>query len=103
MIRRPPRSTQSRSSAASDVYKRQIIIVIQKILQQSSCLLFKMMAMNGRLKRGARRNKNTSKCRWVDRRNETPCLGQNDNSSVHQNLYAIAQRRISFLTSSISV
>src|SRR5450756_3175193 len=26
MIRRPPRSTQSRSSAASDVYKRQIQI-----------------------------------------------------------------------------
>src|SRR5450756_1455936 len=26
MIRRPPRSTQSRSSAASDVYKRQHII-----------------------------------------------------------------------------
>src|SRR5450756_1604240 len=26
MIRRPPRSTQSRSSAASDVYKRQIIV-----------------------------------------------------------------------------
>src|SRR5665213_2446822 len=25
MIRRPPRSTQSRSSAASDVYKRQLI------------------------------------------------------------------------------
>src|SRR5450756_626834 len=25
MIRRPPRSTQSRSSAASDVYKRQIL------------------------------------------------------------------------------
>src|SRR5450756_166140 len=25
MIRRPPRSTQSRSSAASDVYKRQVI------------------------------------------------------------------------------
>ena len=24
MIRRPPRSTQSRSSAASDVYKRQL-------------------------------------------------------------------------------
>ena len=24
MIRRPPRSTQSRSSAASDVYKRQV-------------------------------------------------------------------------------
>src|SRR5450756_3141635 len=26
MIRRPPRSTQSRSSAASDVYKRQIVL-----------------------------------------------------------------------------
>ena len=26
MIRRPPRSTQSRSSAASDVYKRQLIL-----------------------------------------------------------------------------
>ena len=28
MIRRPPRSTQSRSSAASDVYKRQLVIVV---------------------------------------------------------------------------
>src|SRR5450756_295896 len=28
MIRRPPRSTQSRSSAASDVYKRQDIVSI---------------------------------------------------------------------------
>src|SRR5450756_3065398 len=27
MIRRPPRSTQSRSSAASDVYKRQILFL----------------------------------------------------------------------------
>src|SRR5450756_3048966 len=27
MIRRPPRSTQSRSSAASDVYKRQLVEV----------------------------------------------------------------------------
>src|SRR5450756_3240857 len=27
MIRRPPRSTQSRSSAASDVYKRQIKVI----------------------------------------------------------------------------
>ena len=25
MIRRPPRATQSRSSAASDVYKRQVV------------------------------------------------------------------------------
>ena len=29
MIRRPPRSTQSRSSAASDVYKRQVYGVIK--------------------------------------------------------------------------
>ena len=28
MIRRPPRSTQSRSSAASDVYKRQVFVLI---------------------------------------------------------------------------
>ena len=30
MIRRPPRSTQSRSSAASDVYKRQVNITVFK-------------------------------------------------------------------------
>src|SRR5450756_2883055 len=29
MIRRPPRSTQSRSSAASDVYKRQVVLAIR--------------------------------------------------------------------------
>ena len=29
MIRRPPRSTQSRSSAASDVYKRQVLLVTE--------------------------------------------------------------------------
>src|SRR5450756_3204227 len=37
MIRRPPRSTQSRSSAASDVYKRQVVyrgprdLVVQEV------------------------------------------------------------------------
>ena len=31
MIRRPPRSTQSRSSAASDVYKRQVHISPKKL------------------------------------------------------------------------
>eukprot|EP00826_Nyctotherus_ovalis_P045712 TRINITY_DN5087_c0_g2_i1.p1 TRINITY_DN5087_c0_g2~~TRINITY_DN5087_c0_g2_i1.p1 ORF type:complete len:151 (+),score=63.29 TRINITY_DN5087_c0_g2_i1:28-453(+) len=30
MIRRPPRSTQSRSSAASDVYKRQVMLEAMK-------------------------------------------------------------------------
>src|SRR5450756_1421505 len=34
MIRRPPRSTQSRSSAASDVYKRQIRFTV--MLRQQS-------------------------------------------------------------------
>ena len=33
MIRRPPRSTQSRSSAASDVYKRQAIALAVKFLK----------------------------------------------------------------------
>ena len=32
MIRRPPRSTQSRSSAASDVYKRQTYITVERIM-----------------------------------------------------------------------
>ena len=32
MIRRPPRSTQSRSSAASDVYKRQMLNEAHKAL-----------------------------------------------------------------------
>ena len=31
MIRRPPRSTQSRSSAASDVYKRQVLSEVQRL------------------------------------------------------------------------
>src|SRR5450756_2551559 len=43
MIRRPPRSTQSRSSAASDVYKRQIFLsltlsVVTTILVVSTIL-----------------------------------------------------------------
>src|SRR5680860_1916342 len=40
MIRRPPRSTQSRSSAASDVYKRQIDTVASQqvyVLGNSAC------------------------------------------------------------------
>src|SRR5450756_1381344 len=32
MIRRPPRSTQSRSSAASDVYKRQPVYAFDRIV-----------------------------------------------------------------------
>src|SRR5450756_3016942 len=31
MIRRPPRSTQSRSSAASDVYKRQLVKIFEEV------------------------------------------------------------------------
>src|SRR5665213_4570632 len=34
MIRRPPRSTQSRSSAASDVYKRQILGEAAKLSEE---------------------------------------------------------------------
>src|SRR5450756_3015860 len=34
MIRRPPRSTQSRSSAASDVYKRQLVTVRNHVITE---------------------------------------------------------------------
>src|SRR5450756_3217950 len=34
MIRRPPRSTQSRSSAASDVYKRQVHLLAEQQLER---------------------------------------------------------------------
>ena len=36
MIRRPPRSTQSRSSAASDVYKRQVLAFVPYIMSARS-------------------------------------------------------------------
>src|SRR5450756_2484528 len=36
MIRRPPRSTQSRSSAASDVYKRQVQDATYRISQAAA-------------------------------------------------------------------
>src|SRR5450756_1238423 len=54
MIRRPPRSTQSRSSAASDVYKRQGLpcraspllsisgMVMEKAVEEISCFLWIM-------------------------------------------------------------
>src|SRR5450756_589311 len=34
MIRRPPRSTQGRSSAASDVYKRQLLDLLDRTVQR---------------------------------------------------------------------
>ena len=33
MIRRPPRSTRKESSAASDVYKRQVIVPVKEFLK----------------------------------------------------------------------
>src|SRR5450756_3119942 len=47
MIRRPPRSTQSRSSAASDVYKRQLIVLGQapKLAQPSEGSFYYPTAM----------------------------------------------------------
>ncbi|WP_460413976.1 hypothetical protein, partial [Staphylococcus aureus] len=35
MIRRPPRSTQGVSSAASDVYKRQVMPLAAKVLKKA--------------------------------------------------------------------
>src|SRR5450756_3014466 len=37
MIRRPPRSTQSRSSAASDVYKRQCLARGARVAEREVC------------------------------------------------------------------
>eukprot|EP00657_Telonema_sp_P-1_P006757 TRINITY_DN26173_c0_g1_i1.p1 TRINITY_DN26173_c0_g1~~TRINITY_DN26173_c0_g1_i1.p1 ORF type:complete len:124 (-),score=61.25 TRINITY_DN26173_c0_g1_i1:25-396(-) len=43
MIRRPPRSTQSRSSAASDVYKRQAVRCVERL----DCLAMELLAALG--------------------------------------------------------
>ena len=44
MIRRPPRSTQGVSSAASDVYKRQIVIIKDLLFEQISTLITSVLA-----------------------------------------------------------
>src|SRR5450756_2836604 len=57
MIRRPPRSTQSRSSAASDVYKRQVLATVRRGLALSPemtrggvvTVLLAVVAAGGRL------------------------------------------------------
>src|SRR5450756_1450445 len=41
MIRRPPRSTQSRSSAASDVYKRQVFTILINNIVNGAFVIFK--------------------------------------------------------------
>src|SRR5665809_96482 len=46
MIRRPPRSTQSRSSAASDVYKRQVLLLLEQLV--GARRLFERKAMGGK-------------------------------------------------------
>src|SRR5450756_2827796 len=45
MIRRPPRSTQSRSSAASDVYKRQLLVDTVKMLHPAAYLGFDLVLL----------------------------------------------------------
>src|SRR5659263_740101 len=47
MIRRPPRSTQSRSSAASDVYKRQIVCGTLSLLTQVTVVPIGTSALSG--------------------------------------------------------
>src|SRR5665811_2480515 len=44
MIRRPPRSTRVRSSAASDVYKRQLACLDQSYISQDSLEMINQMA-----------------------------------------------------------
>src|SRR5450756_1596640 len=52
MIRRPPRSTQSRSSAASDVYKRQLGDIGE--LWRSGRLRFRMTRLLSKCRPGRR-------------------------------------------------
>src|SRR5450756_3088305 len=48
MIRRPPRSTQSRSSAASDVYKRQLSLVrLVQVLCENPARIFGLYPRKG--------------------------------------------------------
>src|SRR5450756_2228490 len=54
MIRRPPRSTQSRSSAASDVYKRQILRRLDIPRGDPSQGFNRIYLFNGRLPAGKR-------------------------------------------------
>eukprot|EP00657_Telonema_sp_P-1_P009392 TRINITY_DN3573_c0_g1_i1.p1 TRINITY_DN3573_c0_g1~~TRINITY_DN3573_c0_g1_i1.p1 ORF type:complete len:105 (+),score=37.58 TRINITY_DN3573_c0_g1_i1:128-442(+) len=49
MIRRPPRSTQSRSSAASDVYKRQVRGRTWVIAQDGLYLIMNIFGKKGEL------------------------------------------------------
>src|SRR5450756_3157668 len=56
MIRRPPRSTQSRSSAASDVYKRQVGIFpaiaaenYRPAVRRPGCVVFVIHIARGKL------------------------------------------------------
>src|SRR5450756_1812309 len=58
MIRRPPRSTQSRSSAASDVYKRQFEDLCRgpHVPSTGKLKFFKLMKVAGAYWRGDHRN-----------------------------------------------
>ena len=70
MIRRPPRSTQSRSSAASDVYKRQVLAPPHSILWceiYSNC----RAAAQGEARQGHRRTR-PQRCHAL-LRGERPC------------------------------
>ena len=50
MIRRPPRSTLDRSSAASDVYKRQVVeVAVSCVLLVVSGLMVRSIVQNSRL------------------------------------------------------
>ena len=48
MIRRPPRDTQSRSSAASDVYKRQVHFEERQTFLQNAVKWARLVVVNGR-------------------------------------------------------
>ena len=48
-MRRPPRSTQGRSSAASDVYKRQVIMIAGNALKIPTSILDPLRTLTGNI------------------------------------------------------
>ena len=56
MIRRPPRSTLDRSSAASDVYKRQSVVKATRFLKKQKCKRVFVVCTHGLLVGDAEKN-----------------------------------------------
>src|SRR5450756_1726384 len=82
MIRRPPRSTQSRSSAASDVYKRQDDECIELLLQHDAWYVPTLAITHLTPDQAS----NDWERRWVEQRNlaDSLCCRADAASDVHR-------------------